>query len=185
VYRWPWNKLPISVTNWIGYDKIQSMGGAWTSWAKLSPNDENLEENNLDAWLQAMDWSHLHTLSINSPTPGTLRKLDGDTLPSLTDATFQTGYQNAVTPILKFLFNTSSSLKSITIESIEDLEATPSHILDVIAIHHCPALRTLKLTHELSKEPQIALATYYDAKEWQHLNSSFFNSTLLSQLRDS
>jgi len=150
-----------------------------------TPNDKNSEENNLDAWLQAMDWSHLQTLSINSPTPDTLRKLSGDTLPSLTDATFQTGYQDAVTPILKFLSNTSSSLKSITIESIEDVETTPSHILDVIAIHHYPALRTLKLTHELSKEPQIGLATYYDAKEWQHLNSSFFNSTLISQLRDS
>jgi hypothetical protein len=153
VYRWPWNKLPISVTNWIGYGRIQSMGGAWTSWAKLSPNDENLEENNLDAWLQAMDWSHLHTLSINSPTPGTLRKLGGDTLPSLTYAAFETAYQEAVTPILEFLSNTSSPLKSITIERINDLEITPSHILDVIATHHCPALRTLKLIHELSKEP--------------------------------
>jgi hypothetical protein len=185
VYRWPWNKLPISVTNWIGYDRIQSMGGAWSSWAKISPDDENLEENNLDAWLQAMDWSHLHTLSITSPTPETLRKLNGDTLPSLTGATFETGYQDPVTPILEFLSNTSSPLKSITIESITGLEATPSHILDIIATHHCPALLTLKLTHELSKEPQIGLATWYDAKEWQHPNSSFFNSTLLSQLRDS
>jgi hypothetical protein len=185
VYRWPWNKLPISVTNWNGYDRIHSMGGAWTSWAKLSPNDENFEENNLDAWLQGMDWSHLHTLSINSPTPDTLRKLSGDTLPSLKDDTFETGYQDPVTSILEFLSNTSSPLKSITIESITDLEATPSHILDVIATKHCPALRTLKLTYELSKDPQIGLATYYEVKEWQHPNSSFFNSTLPSQLRDS
>jgi hypothetical protein len=134
-----------------------------------------------------MDWSHLNTLSISRPTPETLRKLSGDTLPGLTNAIFETAYQEAVTPILEFLSNTSSPLKSITIESITGLEccATPSHILDIIAKHHCPALRTLKLTHESSKEPQVVVAISYDAKEWQHPNCSFFNSTLLSQLRDS
>jgi hypothetical protein len=187
VYRWPWNKLPISLTNWIGYDRIHYWGGTSSSWAKLSPDDEKLEDNNLDTWLQAMDWSHLHTLSISRPTAETLRKLSGDTLPSLKDATFDTRYEDAVTPTLEFLSNTSSPLKSITIESIIGLDCltTPFHILDVIATHHCPTLRTLKLTHESSKEPQVGLATSYDAKEWQHPSSSFFNSILLSQLPDS
>jgi hypothetical protein len=187
VYRWPWNKLPISVTNWIGYGRIHSWGGAWSSWAKFPPDDEKLEDNNLDTWLQAMDWSHLHTLSISRPTPETLRKLSGDTLPSLKNATFDAGYEDAVIPIFELLSNTSSPLKSITIESITYLKcpSNPSRILDVIAKHHCPTLHTLKLTHESSKEPRDGLATSYDAKEWQHPTSSFISSTLLSQLRDS
>jgi len=186
VYFWPWSKLPTSFLNWIGYPWVEWLGGARTDWVNPSTGVvQTPRETNLDIWLQKMDWSHLHTLSLSNPTSKILQKLGGKVLPSLKHVSFETGWSShfSVTYILGFLSNTSSPLESITIENIRD--PIMDHILDIIERYHGSTLYALKLTHEPSKRPQIGLGSFYVPKDWSHPNTSFLNSTTLSHLRTS
>ncbi|CZR69403.1 uncharacterized protein PAC_19303 [Phialocephala subalpina] len=86
------------------------------------PRPARLEDDgrtNLDAWLEVMDWSKLHTLELSYPSNITLQKLKGDTLPSLTNLSLSIndGYRNAQpNEVLSFINSTAQPLRSLSVQ---------------------------------------------------------------------
>ncbi|KAH7357279.1 hypothetical protein BKA65DRAFT_383744, partial [Rhexocercosporidium sp. MPI-PUGE-AT-0058] len=74
ILLWPWNKLPTFMINDASLSFIRNAGGIRYEDIP-SPMLANLERSNLDAWLDYMDWSNLHTLEIGNLDEQTLQKL--------------------------------------------------------------------------------------------------------------
>lgn len=75
--RWPLSVLPNSFVDWVGAYNIEYVYGGVKrgSWPACKEFDGR---SNLDAWLEVMDWSHLHTLNLKRPKDSTLAKLGGN-----------------------------------------------------------------------------------------------------------
>lgn len=70
---------PLEVLKLEGYRFDFAVGGTHVTPEVNTP----LEMANLNAWLEHMDWSHLHTLHLSDPLTQTLKSLFGDTVSSL------------------------------------------------------------------------------------------------------
>ena len=153
--RWPWNKLPASIIQSVGYPWIRSIGGLMEGSSKQHPVrwDETTEETNLDSWMRLMDWTHLHTLHLQQPS-SQLRKLEGSFLPNLKHISID-GARCSMQPSLHFLSNISA-LESLAIYDVDYF--SPDPVISIITAHHCPSLQNLRL------------------------DRTFLNSTHLSQL---
>jgi hypothetical protein len=90
---------------------------------------------NLDRWLRAMDWSHLHTLSVENPTAETLTKLSGN-LPNLTSLMFIYPYSHHTA--IDFIGNAARSLQSITLQDMS--VCSLQLVVDAITKRHSEAL---------------------------------------------
>lgn len=102
-----------------------------------------LEMANLKAWLEHMDWTHLHSLHLSGPITQVL-KLFLDALPSLRHIGIDGGEMGHLrVPLSKYLA-LLSPLESLSVEDgdFRDLDS----LLDVITKHH-PTLRSLRLNH--------------------------------------
>lgn len=67
--------------------------------------------------MEAMDWSHLHTLSIASPSNATLTALRGSTLPALKNLEIKNDWRLEA-DIVSFLISTAQPLESLSINGI-------------------------------------------------------------------
>lgn len=154
--RWPLDKIPLPVIDFVGPPLIRSIGGFVKGDQYQSPVawDKTEEETNLDMWLKMMDWTHLHTLKIQHPSTQ-LRKLEGGVLPSLKHVSFGAGGGCCMHELRGFLTNVSA-LESLSLHAISFF--SPDSLINIISKHHCPTLHTLRL------------------------NRTFLNSTHLSQL---
>ncbi|CZR63094.1 uncharacterized protein PAC_12991 [Phialocephala subalpina] len=133
---------PLEVLRLDGYDLDERAdgGSAWayrgwewkdfTWWERFRgakqvyperPKDDG--RTNLEAWLEVMDWSHLHTLHLTLPTNTTLARLKGETLPALTNMSLVLADWRRNTAnrdeILSFVTRTSQPLQSLSIKTSE------------------------------------------------------------------
>jgi hypothetical protein len=178
ILYFPWKYLPQSIIDKVGYERIRSLGGLETYFvnretSKLKPG----EKTNLDMWLELMDWSHLHTLHLTAPSSDTLQKLSGNILPSLQQVAFR--QVNTGNSIVNFLANTSSPLKSISLEQVWFCGA-PGEIINTIAKHHGTAFQSLKINHRSSSNG-IGYRGYRN-KPYRYPSNTFINSTHFSHL---
>jgi hypothetical protein len=72
---WYWANLPAIL---IGYIKRYRIGSSFAGPKReIWPlGDDMAGKTSLDLWIEVMDWSHLHTLDLDSPSDETLAKLD-------------------------------------------------------------------------------------------------------------
>jgi hypothetical protein len=188
----PWNYLPDPILKWIGYPLIKRMSGMHEynrprdMWS-ISPE----EKTNLDPWLEIMDWSNIHTLSLNEPSPATLQKLTNK-LPSLRNFALSGYYlkarhimrpsqgsgpwQKNISHLLDFLENTSVPLESISLSNIQ-LESTEDLLASVVRRHGF-MLRSLSLT-SLSITGRTCSSPYLSPSQISYL---FITCPLLSTL---
>ncbi|RDW95000.1 hypothetical protein BP5796_00763 [Coleophoma crateriformis] len=95
---------------------------------------------NLDRWLQAMDWSHLHTLNIDESTAETLTKLSGN-IPNLTHLTLNR--PNSHHSAIDFIANTTRPLQSLSIQNMN--VCSLQLVVDAIIAHHSEELVNLSI----------------------------------------
>jgi hypothetical protein len=184
ILKMPWKYMPDSIINYIGYPKIQSLGGLESFVLKrgtsaLKPGTKT----NLDIWLERMDWTHLHTFKITDPCSATLVKLERDTLPSLRNVEFS-GYNSGHHAILDFLGNISASLESIHFDGVSF--CSMSEVVNTVVKHHGSSLRTLVLKHWTPGD-HYHTAVYSQTRNrrpYKFPSSSFLNVTHLIHLRD-
>lgn len=106
----------------------------------------------LDCWLQAMDWSKLHTLSLNRPSDETLVKLNGTRLPSLTNLTIIRGYESASDTILNFVAGTAQPLTYLSLRNLNLCSTDP---LILALSNHSKSLTSLSIHNpDSSNAPQ-------------------------------
>lgn len=145
---WPFGLLPNLL--------MEGINEIWDSYDSMiiRAQDKRREEErrkiepdgvtNLDRWLQAMNWSHLHTLNIDEPTAETLKKLSGN-LPNLTHLTFH--YPHSHHDAIDFIANATRPLQSL---SIQDMSVCSLQlVVDAITEHHSEALVNLSI-HQLN-----------------------------------
>jgi len=181
----PWKYLPDSIINYIGYPKIQSLGGLDNLYVKrdnspLKPGTET----NLDIWLERMDWTHLHTFKITDPSFETLEKLRGDTLPSLRNVKFS-GYNGDHHAILDFLSNTSTNLESIYFHGVNF--CSMNEVVNTVVDHHGSSIHTLVLKHWTPGDRSRAVmysSQPRNKRPYRYPSKSFLNITHLVYLRD-
>ena len=92
--------------------------------------ESNHNYTNLDAWMQAMDWSHIHTLEVGPESDKTLSRLMGHALPALKDLTISESGMSETGVFYDFLTHTAQPLEALT------LWATPSvgnHVVSIFA----------------------------------------------------
>jgi hypothetical protein len=106
---------------------------------------EEPKKINIEQWLEAMDWSKIHTLHLNNASPKVLRLLSGRVLPSLKHLLL-TGGQSKDIAIAheEFLSNTILPLESITFQ--HESHMNPDRLMDITTARHGTALKHLKLT---------------------------------------
>lgn len=79
--------------------------------------------SNLDAWLEIMDWTNLHTLEITNPSPTTLKRLRGNVLPSLKHLALKGGSRSGNSDLAKatmsFIMETVQPLESLRLQPLE------------------------------------------------------------------
>jgi hypothetical protein len=79
--------------------------------------------SNLDAWLEVMDWSHLHALEITNPTSSALDKLRGRVLPSLKHFALRGAYEHGGLDldmtVAAFIRETALPLESLFLQNFK------------------------------------------------------------------
>jgi hypothetical protein len=184
ILKMPWKYMPDSIINYIGYPKIQSLGGLENfvlqrGTSALKPGTKT----NLDIWLERMDWTNLHTFKITNPCSVTLAKLGRDTLPSLRNVEFS-GYNGNHHAILDFLGSISASLESIHFDGISF--CSMNEVVTTVVEHHGSSLRTVVLKH-WTPDDHYHTAVYSrsrNRRSYRFPSSSFLNVTHLIHLRD-
>jgi hypothetical protein len=175
ILNFPWNRVPQSIIDWVGYPKIESWGGLQRGFVKrdTSPLKPG-EKTNLDAWKEVMDWTHLHTLKLCNMSPSALSKLQGDVLPSLKNLEISGSWRDCPATYIDFI-NNSSPLQSLSFSGIQfdSVEA----ILEVIIDRHSPQLERLRLNI-----PRPALRNQYDTGPVCQKELPFFNTLQLTRL---
>jgi hypothetical protein len=137
---------PLEVLRLDGYDLDERSDGgmAWAwrekreewdaKWQEYLDNDDDEAEppsfperpeddgrTNLETWMEAMDWSKLHTLHLAYPSKPVLDRLQGPALPSLKHLSLKaaTGWGARQEEILSFVVNgTSNLLHSISLQKM-------------------------------------------------------------------
>jgi hypothetical protein len=181
ILKAPWKYLPDSVINYVGFPKINSLGGLESSFVKrdTSPLKPGTKTN-LDIWLERMDWTHLHTFKIKGRTTRDLELFGGDILPSLRNVAFS-GYYANHHAILEFLGSISSNLESIQFDGINFCSVNKA--VDAITEHHGSSLRTLVIKHSTPGHSLYPMRSRSRSK-FNFPVTSFINVTHLVQLRD-
>jgi hypothetical protein len=105
-----------------------------------------------------------------------LQKLGGSTLPRLQHVAFQKSYN--VHSIVNFLPNTSSPLKSISLEQVS--LCAPGDVIDPITKLHFTALRSLKVNHRSTSDGNGIGG--YCRQTYNYPSITFLDSTHLSHL---
>jgi hypothetical protein len=119
---------------WAWRGKIEKWKADWEKWLEYDDDDEEKKppfperpeddgRTNLEAWMDAMDWSNLHTLHLGSPSSATLHRLRSPALPALKHISINApfGWAEAATQdeILSFVTNgTPNLLHSITLQNM-------------------------------------------------------------------
>ena len=119
----------------------------WTAWYEeeidlppLPVRNVSDGRNNLDCWLQAMDWSHLHTLEL-SPSVLTLKKLEDAVLPRLKRVAFSGTGDEFDNAIQEFLKQTVQPLESISLWGLQPSDT----LVEAIVGRHADKLANLTL----------------------------------------
>ena len=115
---------------------------------------------------------------LKSPSSKTLQKLGGSTLPRLQHVAFLKSYLYNVNSIVNFLANTSSPLKSISLEQVS--LRTPGDVIDPITKYHFTGLRSLKVNHRLTSDGNGIGG--YCRQTYNYPSNTFLDSTHLFHL---
>jgi len=120
--------------------------------AKIEQISKESNRVNIEEWLDAMDWSKLHTLHLSDDSPEVVQHLSGSALPSLRHLSLSGIYNDLSHKTASIhetsLSNTILPLESIAFRAISDLK--PDTLIDIISSHHSPALKHMQLTGTLS-----------------------------------
>ncbi|KAH8591729.1 hypothetical protein B0O99DRAFT_597792 [Bisporella sp. PMI_857] len=136
---WPWYfpSMVVDGLDEVMYTYLQHRQIISKWWSAPPPPDP---KTNIDAWLEVMDWSNIHTLALCEPHNELLEKLQGDTIPRLRHLTLTRGYRTSANSFLNFLSNTRNSLESLSIQyhyfCLEPL-------IKMVSSHHATGLQTL------------------------------------------
>jgi hypothetical protein len=105
-------------------DRIKLNSDNNTNSHSISRRVEKDERTNLDAWMQVMDWSQLHTLDLSRPSDASLARLQGDALPSLKNLTLDMRRSNIYRreKIPDFVTHTAQSLESLSLKDVSPLD---------------------------------------------------------------
>jgi hypothetical protein len=68
---WPFSLLPIWIIHRIGYEDLHRVGFAHI----LIEEGKDADSTNIDGWLEHMDWTHVHTLDLDSMSADSIKKL--------------------------------------------------------------------------------------------------------------
>ncbi|KAG4435972.1 hypothetical protein IFR05_008553 [Cadophora sp. M221] len=181
VLLWPWTKLPAFMIKLAGRPLIHNAGG-FMSEEIPSPRLEDLNTTNLDAWLEYMDWSNIHTLEIDSPDEQSLQKLGRYKLPNLKSFSVRGGCQSCSTSdksTLEFL-TTLSPLESLAL--VKWKTTALDEILGVITEHHS-SLKSFEFSQCRVTFCKNEYNTDYSGCGWrEHGNGTFPNGTQLTRL---
>ena len=145
---WPWNMLPRMFQD--GVDEV------WDALAfqrifylrrqrQLERKKMSDGKTSLEKWLDLMDWSHLHTLKLASPSQQTLKILGSATLPNLTNIEFDGGHHHAV---IDFIAELRTPLESLCLHDMKFCSLRL--ILNAISQQHTESLKTLRI-HQAEK----------------------------------
>jgi hypothetical protein len=129
---------PLEVLKLSGYsfDERADGGGSWEyvqrdqiTWKPGSDASYHLpwkqaerdNRSNLEAWMQLMDWSHIHTLDVRLSSNDEIALLRGDALPSLKNLTVGVGWSYWPTDadILDFVTHTAQPLEALSLKTVE------------------------------------------------------------------
>ncbi|KAH6683063.1 hypothetical protein B0J14DRAFT_137750 [Halenospora varia] len=141
---WPLDTFPGFIIRKIGKQRIERWGGMYQPPRILKT--VNNRKTNLDAWMEQMDWTHLHTLRLTTPTDQ-IHKLAGGFLPALKHVTFDgEKWPDTLDSAIQFLANIPA-LQSISLQNTWSVnpQNVTRNITDIITKHHCPTLVSFKL----------------------------------------
>jgi hypothetical protein len=133
-------------------------------WSYGHPSDNNPptpvrpewdNRTNLDAWKDAIDFSHIHTLELawQSATAQTLKGLNASVLPSLKHLTLKqrSSYED-LEAILDILNTTANPLETLNLHNIDFQLADIKSLLIVMTSHHCSTLTSFSMTTSTSTQ---------------------------------
>jgi hypothetical protein len=103
---------------------------------------------NLDAWKDAMNFSHIHTLDLawRSFTPQALKGLNASVLPSLKHLSLRHGYHAHLDTILAFLNTTANPLQTLNFHNILSQPVNLDTLFEVITSRHSSTLKSFSMT---------------------------------------
>lgn len=143
ILLWPWYHLPDNIIDWIGYSKIHKLGGTMDDFRKRdrSPLPEG-SKINLDGWIERMNWSHVHTLNLESVSPLVVQKLN-PVLKELSSLTLDYGKSDAGGDYIDFLGNTTKPLQRLGLRHVAFNSFGP--LISTITSSHGQSLQSLEL----------------------------------------
>jgi hypothetical protein len=147
-----WVKVP-EHQNAFSEDKTKNYEYFWQLiLLKIEQESKKSHRMNIEQWLDAMDWSKIHTLHLSDASPKVLQLLSEPPLPSLKHMFLSGTYRDQPKETAAyegFLNSITSPLESIAFRNLPHLN--PGNLINIINTHHSPALKNLKLTGLSSK----------------------------------
>jgi hypothetical protein len=130
----------------IIFDWIQDPDGDDACPRAVRPEWDN--RTNLDAWKDAMDFSHIHTLDLawGSSSAQTLEGLNAAILPSLKHLSLRHGYSESIDAIIDFLNTTANSLETLNFHNTPSQPADLDTLFKVISSRHGSTLKSFSMT---------------------------------------
>jgi len=128
---------------------------------------------NLDAWKDAMDFSHIHTLELTrqSFTTQALKGLNASVLPSLKHLSLRHGYSDSLDAIIDFLNATANSLETINFHNTPSQPADLDTFFEVITSRHSSTLKSFSMTTTDSTYHLAIPQLSYLLSHWTELSS--------------
>ncbi|KUJ09466.1 uncharacterized protein LY89DRAFT_288513 [Mollisia scopiformis] len=176
---WEWKqrgRAPWKAPSWSDWFREKWFEWSRKKWFGEVGENEATESNNrrtnLEAWLEVMDWSHLHTLHLAWPSKATLNHLQGQTLPALTNLSLAISdyFGDAkAQDIIPFLTNTAQPLRGVIIKSSQTELGDPILETFIAAPNLTQELRQFSYRHGPELEDKSFLS--------QDLISKFLHST--------
>jgi hypothetical protein len=128
---------------------------------------------NLDAWKDAMDFSHIHTLELTrqSFTTQALKGLNASVLPSLKHLSLRHGHSDSLDAIIDFLTTTANSLETLNFHNTPSQLADPDTLFEVITSSHSSTLKSFYMTSTDSTYHLAIPQLSYLLSHWTELSS--------------
>ena len=162
--KWPWNLFPYQLVDLIGYPILFDLGLISFDTRRVIDPPIRRPPDNLDIWLQKMDWSKLHSLSLDSPEHSALHKF----IPHLTSLKHVTIIRGDACCLNDILTNTTEPLETIRLLDVS-LNSF-NYVLDLLE-RHSQTVKHLGLTD---------IDSYWNTRPIFPITVSFENITKLS-----
>jgi hypothetical protein len=172
--HWPWRMLPRMLMDGIDeiWDAFEFTKINILLWQQKREREKKPDgKTSLQRWLEVMDWSHLHTLKLHSPSNKTLTILSSATNTNLRNIALKHTYNHHA--VIDLIANTTTPLESLSLQSMNF--CSMRLVLDAIKKQHAKSLASLAIHQAESTWEQSTPPATFNTTEISDLIASCSN----------